>query len=96
MEPLSEPEIAAALAELPAWSYENGKLHRTFRFRDFRDAFAFMSRGALIAEAMHHHPEWFNVYHTVKVWLVTHDAGGVTERDLALARALSEPMSLPR
>lgn len=86
---LNEHEIAAALDQLPGWSLEGGKLHRTFRFEDFRAAFAFMTEVALCAEAMNHHPEWFNVYHTVKVWLTTHDAAAVTPLDVDLAAQMN-------
>ncbi|HZL19562.1 MAG TPA: 4a-hydroxytetrahydrobiopterin dehydratase [Polyangia bacterium] len=82
---LSETEIAAALAKLPEWKLENGKLHREYKFPDFVAAFAFMTGVALTAQAMDHHPEWFNVWNTVRVDLTTHDAGGVTGLDLELA-----------
>jgi len=80
--------VARALAELSDWRLVDDKLHREFRFADFTEAFAFMTRAALVAERMNHHPEWFNVYATVRVDLTTHDAGGVTELDLELARHL--------
>ena len=67
---------------------DDGKLHRVFELADFRAAFGFMATCALIAEAMDHHPEWSNVWATVRVDLVTHDAGAVTELDVALARAM--------
>jgi len=92
-EPLA-PDIAnAALAELNAtaaspWVIEHDKLKKTFQFADFVTAFGFMTRAALIAERMNHHPEWFNVYRTVKVELTTHDANGITELDFELARAM--------
>src|SRR6266487_1484758 len=76
--PLSEPELESALRSLPEWSVANGKLTRTYRFRDFVEAWGFMSAGALLVQQMDHHPEWFNVYGTVKVELVTHDARGIT------------------
>ncbi|MBI4589435.1 MAG: 4a-hydroxytetrahydrobiopterin dehydratase [Candidatus Rokubacteria bacterium] len=85
---LSEPEIAAGLATLPGWTLRNGKLHKTFQFADFVEAFGFMTRVALAAEAMGHHPEWFNVWNTVTVDLVTHESNGITERDLMLARKM--------
>lgn len=88
--PLSEAALAEALAGLPGWSVAGGKLHREFRFPDFVRAFGFMSAVALVAESRNHHPEWSNVYGRVSVDLVTHDAGGVTEADLALARAMNE------
>jgi len=67
------------------WSVVDGKLHKEFVFRDFSEAFGFMARVALVAESMDHHPEWLNVYKTVRVDLATHDAGGITELDFALA-----------
>ena len=88
--PLDDAAITGALANLPGWSFENGKLSREFRFANFVDAFGFMTRAAMEAEKMNHHPEWFNVYNKVAVQLTSHDAGGVTERDLALARTMNE------
>jgi 4a-hydroxytetrahydrobiopterin dehydratase len=88
--PLSSDAINAALADLPGWSIEGGKLHRQFQFASFVEAFGFMSSSALVAEAMGHHPEWFNVYNRVTVDLTTHDAGGITDKDLALARKMNE------
>jgi len=82
---LDETAITTWLAEHTAWARSDGKLHRTFTFTDFRAAFAWMTRVAEVAEEMDHHPEWFNVYSTVNVWLETHDAGGLTRRDLSLA-----------
>lgn len=86
---LSTSEIEAALESLPGWSLANGKLHRDFRFPDFMRAFGFLSEAALHAEKLDHHPEWSNVYGRVVVDLVTHDAKGVTELDLELARHMS-------
>ena len=85
---MSEPEIATALARMPAWTLVGGKLHRENKFADFIVAFGFMSSAALVAQAMDHHPEWFNVWNTVRVDLATHDAGGVTALDLKLAEAM--------
>ncbi|MCA9512824.1 MAG: 4a-hydroxytetrahydrobiopterin dehydratase [Myxococcales bacterium] len=85
---LDEDGIERALRELPSWRIERGRLHREFRFRDFVEAFGFMTSAALVAERMDHHPEWSNVWATVRVDLVTHDAGAVTELDVALARAM--------
>jgi len=82
---LSESEIQSALRELAGWTVANGKLHREYKFADFIHAFGFMSSSALIAEAMGHHPEWCNVYNRVTVDLTTHDAGGITAKDLELA-----------
>ena len=81
----------AALAKLPGWSEvkDRDAITRTFVFRDFNEAFGFMTRAALIAEKLDHHPEWFNVYKTVTVTLSTHDAGGLTELDITLAEAMN-------
>jgi len=80
----------AALATLPGWSEVAGRdaIAKKFVFKDFNQAFGFMTRAALVAEKMDHHPEWFNVYKTVDVTLSTHDAGGVTELDVKLAEAM--------
>lgn len=82
---LSEKEISVALQELAGWSLSNGKLHKEFKFRDFVEAFGFMSRVALIAERLNHHPEWCNVYSGVTIDLTTHDVGGVSKRDIEFA-----------
>lgn len=84
---LSEESRAAALAQLPGWTYDAAArgIARTFRFRDFSAAFGFMTRVALAAEKADHHPEWKNVWNRVDVLLTTHDAGGLTARDVALA-----------
>ena len=83
---------AQSLARLAGWSDVAGKnaIARTFVFKDFNAAFAFMTRAALVAEKLDHHPEWSNVYKTVVVTLSTHDAGGVTELDVKLAEAMNE------
>jgi 4a-hydroxytetrahydrobiopterin dehydratase len=85
---LNDAEVAAALEALPDWSIDEGKLFRCFNFRDFSEAFGFMARVSLLAEKQAHHPEWFNVYKRVDIWLTTHDAGGISERDIKLARAI--------
>jgi 4a-hydroxytetrahydrobiopterin dehydratase len=92
VERLSADARAKALKELPGWSDVKGReaISRTFTFKDFNEAFGFMSRVALVAEKRDHHPEWRNVYKTVEVTLSTHDAGGVTSRDIDLARAMDE------
>ena|ERR1041385_9331286 len=82
---LSEQEIAAALASLTGWSVVSAKLHREYKFPDFVHAFGFMATCATAIEAMNHHPEWFNVYGKVTVDLTTHDAGGITHKDVELA-----------
>ncbi len=87
---LSADELSAALAELPGWSLREGKLHRELRFANFSEAFGFMTRAALVAERMDHHPEWTNVWNRVEIDLVTHDSGGVTASDVALARELEK------
>ena len=82
----------AALAKLSGWSEAAGRdaITRKYVFKDFNEAFGFMSRAALVAEKMDHHPEWFNVYKTVEVTLSTHDAGGVTDLDVKLAQAMDK------
>jgi len=87
---LSPSELDAALQNLNGWQIENGKLHRQFQFKSFVEAFGFMSSVALVAEAMGHHPEWFNVYNRVTMDLTTHDAGGITQKDIDLAQKASE------
>ena len=81
-----------ALAGLEGWTEVEGRdaIRKRYTFADFNAAFGFMARAALVAEKLDHHPEWFNVYKTVDVTLSTHDAGGVTERDIALAAAMDE------
>ncbi len=88
-EKLSDTDVAAQLESLDGWSLENGKLRREFRFADFVEAFGFMTRAAIEAEKMNHHPEWFNVYSKVVVDLTTHDAGGISELDFALAEKMN-------
>ena len=81
----------AALARLPGWSElkDRDAITKKFTFRDFNEAFGFMTRAALVAEKLDHHPEWFDVYKRVDVTLSTHDAGGVTELDVELAEAMN-------
>lgn len=81
-----------ALKQLPGWAGVDGRdaIFKSFKFADFKAAFAFMTRAALKAEQMDHHPEWFNVYARVDITLATHDAGGVTALDVELARYLDE------
>ncbi len=89
---LSDDEIKAALGDLDGWSLTEGRsaIARKFEFANFNQAFGFMTRVALKAEAMNHHPEWFNVYKTVEVTLSTHDAGGLTEFDMKLAAFMNK------
>ncbi len=89
---LSPEERQSALTALPGWaeSKDRNAMEKTFTFADFNAAFAFMTRAAMMAEKMDHHPEWFNVYDRVEVTLATHSAGGVTEKDIALAEAMEK------
>src|SRR6201997_5854670 len=91
VERLSADARKSALKTLPGWSETAGReaIARTFVFKDFNEAFGFMSRAALVAEKHDHHPEWRNVYKTVEVVLATHDAGGVTPKDIELANAMN-------
>ena len=90
MEPLSEAERVEALDGLPAWDYDEARdaITRRFTFADFSEAFAFMTRVALLAEKTDHHPEWSNVWNRVDVLLTTHDAGGLSGRDIDMAQAI--------
>lgn len=83
--------VAAALRDLDGWSLaaDGGSISRRFEFRNFSEAFAFMTRAALAAEKLDHHPDWSNVYRTVEVTLSTHDAGGLTDLDFELARRMN-------
>lgn len=85
---LTVSELRTALDALPGWSIAAGKLHREYKFPDFIHAFGFMAASALAIEKMNHHPEWSNVYNRVTVDLTTHDSGGITARDTALAGVL--------
>ena len=85
IEKLTEEQIESGLATLDGWTLREGKLHRELAFADFVAAFGFMARVALVAEAMGHHPEWFNVYNRVSIDLTTHDAGGISRHDFDLA-----------
>ncbi|MCE2507713.1 MAG: 4a-hydroxytetrahydrobiopterin dehydratase [Nitrosopumilaceae archaeon] len=89
MERLDTDHIRERLGSLPGWSLREGKLYREYEFVDFVGAFGFMAKAALAAERMNHHPEWSNVYNRVTIRLTTHDAGGITDRDLRLAGALN-------
>ncbi len=85
---LSDNEIQAALTGLSGWSLADGKLHFERTFGDFKEAFAFMTRVALAAEQANHHPEWFNVYNTVRIHLQTHDVAGISALDFELAQKM--------
>jgi 4a-hydroxytetrahydrobiopterin dehydratase len=87
---LSEQQIAAELQKLGGWTVENGNLHRVFEFKDFSQAFGFMTRVALAAEKMDHHPDWSNSWNKVTVDLATHSAGGITKNDFDLAEKIHQ------
>jgi len=86
---LSDEQIRTELAGLSGWGIVNSKLHKDFVFDDFVEAFGFMCKAAIHIEKMNHHPEWFNVYNKISVDLTTHDAGGITQNDITLARTLN-------
>ena len=86
---LSSEQISEELKNLPGWSIKDEKLHKDFEFESFNQAFGFMTRAAMEIEKMNHHPEWFNVYNKLTVDLMTHDAGGITENDIQLAKILN-------
>ena len=90
VEKLSAEARAQALVELSGWDpvQDRDAIEKLFQFKDFNQAWGFMSRVALVAEAMNHHPEWSNVYNRVEIVLTTHDCGGLSERDLTLAREI--------
>jgi 4a-hydroxytetrahydrobiopterin dehydratase len=82
---LSKQEISAGLNKLDGWRVVKGNLHRVFEFKDFKQAFGFMKRVALVADSMDHHPDWSNAYNKVTIDLSTHSAGGLTKNDFELA-----------
>lgn len=92
MKPLSASDRKASLASLPLWKLQDKRdaIERSVKFNDFSAAWGFMSRVALAAEAADHHPEWFNVYNRVDIVLSTHDAGGLTDRDIELAKKIDQ------
>ena len=92
MKRLGEQEIAMALRDHPEWGYDGARsaFHRDLKLRDFSEAFALMTRIAMAAEKADHHPEWSNVYNRLSIVLTTHDAGGVTKRDVAMMAAIDE------
>lgn len=92
-EKLSEQEIATRLKSLASWTVQNGKLHRTFECKDFVAAFGCMTRVALVAEALNHHPEWCNVWNKVTVDLSTHSIGGISKLDFELAAKIDQIFS---
>lgn len=92
VEKLTSEERSKALADLPDWEplADRDGIRKVFQFADFNEAFGFMTRAALVAETMDHHPEWFNVYNKVDVTLTTHDAGGLSAKDIALAKKMEK------
>lgn len=92
VEKLSADARASLSEDLPGWSLEGEHLKRSFRFTDFVEAFGFMAKVALLAERADHHPEWFNVYNRVDIALTTHDAGGLSARDVKLAGEIDRLM----
>ncbi len=86
---LTDDQIQQKLDDLDGWSLRDGKLHWEKRFANFTEAFSFMTAVAIEAQAMNHHPEWFNVYHTVKIDLTTHDVGGISDYDFQLAEKVN-------
>jgi 4a-hydroxytetrahydrobiopterin dehydratase len=85
---LTKEELESAVEALPGWTVSHDKLHREYKFPDFTHAFGFMATAATAIEKMNHHPEWFNVYNKVTVDLTTHDSGGITQKDVKLAKLL--------
>ncbi len=86
---LTETQIAEAVALLDGWQLRDGKLRREFKFKNFVEAWGFMSRVALLAEKMNHHPDWFNVWNTVRIALSTHEVGGLSNSDVELATKIN-------
>lgn len=89
MKPFTELQILSRLKDLEGWEYEDNAIHTTFEFDDFKDAFSVMTRIAFEVEKINHHPDWSNVYNTLRISLSTHDAGGVTEKDFQLATIIN-------
>lgn len=88
VEKLPEAVLTSEVAKLSGWTVENGKLHKSYKFGDFVEAFGFMTKVAIVSEKMDHHPELFNVYNRVVIDLTTHDAGGISHLDLELAKKI--------
>jgi 4a-hydroxytetrahydrobiopterin dehydratase len=87
---LGDEAIKTSLQNLPGWSVKDAKLHREYQFPDFPHAIGFITTAAIGIEKMNHHPEWFNVYNRVRIDLTTHDSGGITQKDVALAQLLEK------
>ncbi|MGB5228524.1 MAG: 4a-hydroxytetrahydrobiopterin dehydratase [Eudoraea sp.] len=88
MEKLSEEEIKNSLKELPGWEYKDAAIERSYKFKNFKDAFSIMTRIAFECEAQNHHPDWSNVYSSLNIRLNTHDVGGITNNDFELAKSI--------
>ena len=88
-EKLTDVEINTRLSTLPNWSLVDGKLFREIAFPNFQDAFAFMTKAAMVSEKMNHHPDWYNVYNRVKIHLSTHDCGGLSDKDFRWAQTIN-------
>jgi len=86
---LSEDEVDTAISSLAGWTIKDSKLHRSLKFKNFVEAFSFMTEVALHAEKMDHHPEWFNVYNAVTIDLMTHDVSGISDHDIKLANLIN-------
>ena len=95
MEKLNEKQLTQALGELNGWKLEKGFLINSFKFNDFKEAFAFMTRVAFEAEAQNHHPNWENVYNTITIRLNTHDADGITNKDFELGKSIDKILLNP-
>lgn len=89
----TDKEIQTFISQNNGWALKQNKIHREYTFKNFVEAFGFMTQVALIAEKSNHHPEWFNVYNKVVIDLTTHEAGGITERDFSLAKQMDEYFS---
>lgn len=92
---LDHEEIKVELSKLNSWELDNDRIRKTFEFKNFGDAFAFMTRMAIEIEGINHHPEWFNVYNKLVIDLMTHDAGGITENDVNLAKYFDKIPVIP-
>lgn len=90
MKTYTEQEAAANLESLPGWQFENDGIEKAYEFKDFTEAFSFMTKVAILSEKANHHPELFNVYNEVNVRYTTHDAGGLTDKDFDLARSIDK------
>ena len=90
---MTAQQIEASLNDIPGWELRNEKLHRELKFKDFVQAWGFMTQAAILAERMDHHPEWFNVYSKVSLDLTTHEAGGISSRDFELAHQINEVLA---